>query len=109
VLSTGNPHTHSLYTQLPPLVSDGINNTTFRFNDSIEDAFIWSNNKNNTYTTKSDYNWLLSLRDPISTHNIPYTLGHGYGNFNFWKRSNFSFGWLAIILCLPFLYLTTVK
>ncbi|KAK2368688.1 hypothetical protein QL285_081866 [Trifolium repens] len=69
VLSTGNPHTHSLYTQLPPPVSDVINSTTFRFNDSIEDAFIWSNNKNGTYTTKSGYNWLLSLRDPISTHN----------------------------------------
>jgi hypothetical protein len=58
VLSTGNPHTHNLYTQLSPPVSDVINNTTFRFN-----------NKNDTYTTKSGYNWLLSLRDPISTHN----------------------------------------
>jgi hypothetical protein len=69
VLSTGNPHTQSLYTQLHPLVFDIINNTTFRFNDSVEDAFIWSSNKNGTYTTKSGYNWLLSLRDPIPTHN----------------------------------------
>jgi hypothetical protein len=40
---------------------------------------------------------------------ILYTLGLGYGNFNFRKISNFSFGWLVTILCLPFLYLITVK
>jgi hypothetical protein len=69
VLSTGNYHTQSLNTQLPTLVSNALNNTSFRFNDFIEDAFIRTNNKNDTYTTKSDYNWLLSLRDPIITHN----------------------------------------
>ncbi|PNX90197.1 xylogalacturonan beta-xylosyltransferase, partial [Trifolium pratense] len=61
VLSTDNPHTQSLYTQLPLLGYDVINNTNFKFKDSIEEAFIWTNNKNGTYTTKSGYNWLLSL------------------------------------------------
>jgi hypothetical protein len=70
VLSKGNPHTHSLYTQLPPLTSDVINNTNFKFNDSIEDTFIWTNNKNDTYATKSGYNWLLSLRDLGTIHNL---------------------------------------
>ncbi|GAU25827.1 hypothetical protein TSUD_30910 [Trifolium subterraneum] len=69
VLSIGNPHTQSLYTQLPPLASDIVNNANFKFNDSIEDAFIWTNNKNDTYTTKSGYNWLLSLRDLVINHN----------------------------------------
>jgi hypothetical protein len=56
VLSTGNYHTQSLNTQLPTLVSNALNNTSFRFNDFIEDAFIWTNNKNDAYTTKSGYN-----------------------------------------------------
>jgi hypothetical protein len=30
----------------PSLVSNVVNNTNFRFNDSIKDAFIWTNNKN---------------------------------------------------------------
>jgi hypothetical protein len=47
------------------LVFDVANNTNSKFNDSIEDTFIWTNNKNDTYTIKSGYNCLLSLRDPI--------------------------------------------
>ncbi|GAU42452.1 hypothetical protein TSUD_235210 [Trifolium subterraneum] len=69
VISTGNPHTQCLYTHLPSLVSDVINNTNFKFNDSIKDAFIWTNNKNDIYTTKSGYSWLFSLRDPVTNHN----------------------------------------
>jgi hypothetical protein len=49
------------------------------------------------------------LRDPISTHNLFYTLSLGYWNFNFRKRSNSSFGWLVTILCLPSLYWITAK
>jgi hypothetical protein len=56
VLSTGNSHTQSLYTHLPLLAYDVINNTTFRFNDSVENAIIWSNNKNDSYTAKNSYN-----------------------------------------------------
>jgi hypothetical protein len=69
ILSTWNPHTQSLYTQLPLLVNDVINNTTFKLNETVKDTFIWSIDKNGTYTTKSGYNLLLSLRDPIITHN----------------------------------------
>ncbi|CAJ2635885.1 unnamed protein product [Trifolium pratense] len=64
VLSSGNPHTQILYTQLPPMIFDTINNSHMKFNASIEDTFIWTNNKNGSYTTKSGYDWLLSLRDP---------------------------------------------
>jgi len=48
-----------LYTILPPKVSSNINNLIVQFNDSIEDSFIWSHNKNRVYTTKSGYDWLL--------------------------------------------------
>jgi hypothetical protein len=41
---------------------------SFRFNDSIEDAFIWSNNKNVTYTTKSDYNLRFTTKSDHKTH-----------------------------------------
>jgi len=51
VISFPSPHTHVLYTQLPPIVSDNINNTHLKFNASLEDAFIWINNKSGTYTT----------------------------------------------------------
>ncbi|CAJ2646060.1 unnamed protein product [Trifolium pratense] len=69
VLSSGNPHTQILYTQLPPMIFDTINNSHMKFNASIEDTFIWTNNKNGSYTTKSGYDWLLSLRDPGITSN----------------------------------------
>ncbi|GAU50504.1 hypothetical protein TSUD_409790 [Trifolium subterraneum] len=69
VLSTNSPHTHILYTQLPPSVSDLINNIHIKFNDSIDDAFIWTSNKNGSYTTKSGYNWLLSLQNLVTPHN----------------------------------------
>ena len=46
-----------------------MNNTQFHFNNSLEDAFIWPDNKNGIYTTKSGYNWLLSHADPVSNIN----------------------------------------
>ena len=54
-------HTHVLYTNLPPNIEDYINNTHLNFNATIEDAFIWSQNKNGAYSKKSEYSWLLSL------------------------------------------------
>ena len=41
-------------------MAEFINNTSFNFNDAIEDAFIWPHNKNGVYTNKSGYKWLLS-------------------------------------------------
>ena len=72
VFSNIGQHTHALYTNLPPNIEDYINNTQLNFNDiqialfrdvfsNIEDAFIWSHNKNGAYSTKSGYTWLLSL------------------------------------------------
>jgi len=61
VFSNNGQHTQFLYTNLPPHIEDYINNTHFNFNANIEDVFIWSNNKNGAYSTKSGYTWLLSL------------------------------------------------
>ena len=37
----------------------------FCFNDAIENTVIWANNKNGSYTTKSRYAWLLSLKATV--------------------------------------------
>ena len=60
VLSINGNRSQVLYTTLPQDVTEFINNTSVRFNDAIEDAFIWPHNKNGVYTTKSGYHWLLS-------------------------------------------------
>ena len=60
VISSLAPHTHILYTSLPPKVANHINNFSVRFNESVEDTFVWSPNINDVYTAKSGYNWLLS-------------------------------------------------
>jgi hypothetical protein len=96
VFSIGNPHTQSIHST-PPLVSDVVNNTTFRFSDSIKDAFIWTNNKNDIYTTKSDYNLLLFLRDPIITHNPSYSWSWIW-KLQLSEKSNSSFGWLVTVM-----------
>lgn len=38
-------------------------------NAAVQDSFIWARNKNGNYTTKSGYDWLLSLKetDDVST------------------------------------------
>jgi hypothetical protein len=56
-------------------------NTHSKLNVSIEDAFIWTNNKNDTYTTKSGYRWLLSLRDPVITFNPSHSWSWIWFNF----------------------------
>ena len=53
VFSTNGPHTQGLYSHLPPLVTDFINNIHIKLNPSVEDAFISTPNKNGIYTTKS--------------------------------------------------------
>jgi len=59
VFTFNRQHTQALYTTLPPTIADSINNTHMNFNDMVDDAFIWSHNKNGVYTTKSGYSWLL--------------------------------------------------
>lgn len=46
VLSTNDPYTRDLYSHLPPMAADSINNMHIKFNPSIEDVFIWSSNTN---------------------------------------------------------------
>ena len=53
VFSNNGQHTQFLYTYLPPHIEDYMKNTHFNFNDNIADTFIWSNNKNGAYSTKS--------------------------------------------------------
>lgn len=67
VISSPAPHTNILYTTLPPDIANHINNLKVRFNDSIEDTFVWSPNINGVYTAKSGYNWLLSRSNNINT------------------------------------------
>ena len=62
VFSVDGLHTQELYTNLPPEIVDFINSIHFCFNAAIEDSFIWARNKNGTYTTKTGYDWLLSLK-----------------------------------------------
>lgn len=53
---TGSYHdihdTQALYTNLPQTIADFINNTHIKYNERIEDAFIWNHNKNGDYTAK---------------------------------------------------------
>jgi len=65
VLSVDGFHAHDLYTNLPNEIIDFMNSTHFRFNAAIEDSFIWAKNKNGNYTTKSGYDWLLSLKATV--------------------------------------------
>jgi len=71
VLSEPGNHAQVLYTNLPSAVENHINNIPIQFNDSIEDALIWSQNKNGTYSTKSGFKWLLTVREP-TVDQIPH-------------------------------------
>jgi hypothetical protein len=73
VLTSDSPHSQILYTQLPSSASDLINNLHIRFNDSIDDAFIWPSNKNGLYTAKSGYSWLLSQNNPATTPSLSHS------------------------------------
>lgn len=63
VMTTNGQRTQLLYTTLPPAVAEFVNNKTISFNAAIDDAFIWNHNKNGTYSSKSGYQWLLSLQN----------------------------------------------
>ena len=60
MLNNNDPHIQILYLHLSIVALDVVNNIYTKFNDSIENAFIWLNNKNDVYITKSGYVWLLS-------------------------------------------------
>ena len=63
VITRSGKRSQLLYTSLPPAVSDFINNSNLRFNDAVDDGFIWHHNQNGVYSTKSGYNWLLSFQE----------------------------------------------
>nr|ABN08697.1 RNA-directed DNA polymerase; Ribonuclease H, putative [Medicago truncatula] len=52
-------YTQALYTILPQPIAEFINNNNFRFNEKIDDNFIWKHNIDGVYTGKSGYLWLL--------------------------------------------------
>jgi len=67
VVSFNDPHTHVLYTQLSHEASTFINNLHYKFNDNVDDAYVWTSHISDTYSTKSGYNWLLTVAaDPVS-------------------------------------------
>jgi hypothetical protein len=70
VLTFPGQHTQAICTTLPQTIADTINNFHTNFNPTVEDTFIWRHNKNDVYSTKSGYSWLLSLMDPsdIDSH-----------------------------------------
>jgi len=100
---TNDQRSHMLYIPLPHAVTVFINNVIYRFNDTIDDAFIWPHNKNGVYSTKSGYHWLLSLSlEPTLT----LILSLGFGGKKFRRNINSSFGWLVttqFLLCLYFI------
>jgi len=49
VISSNDPHTKILYSQLPSMASDLINNIHLNFNDAVKDAYIWNNQKSGAY------------------------------------------------------------
>jgi len=77
------------------MVSDLINNTRTKFNASVDDTFIWTNNKNGSYTNKSGYDWLLSINQLV----VDITSNHSHSwswiwKFKLSKKFKFLF-WLA--------------
>jgi hypothetical protein len=72
VITNDGHHTQPLYTILPSTLADIINNTRLHFNPSIADAFIWPQNKNGIYSTKSGYNWLISHQASDNNHSVTW-------------------------------------
>ncbi|KAK2409374.1 hypothetical protein QL285_044804 [Trifolium repens] len=74
VLNSNNPHSQILYTNLSHTALDITNNTHTMFNDQLYDTFIWADNKNGVYTTKSGYDWILSRTEqPDQQHHYTWT------------------------------------
>ncbi|XP_024628936.1 uncharacterized protein [Medicago truncatula] len=91
------------YTNLPLAVENHINNFHIHFNDNIEDALIWSQNKNGTYSTKSGFHWLLTFRVP-ATDIIPHPSWSWIWNLQVPEKYKFLI-WLACQNVVPTLSL----
>ena len=72
VFTYDGQHTQTLYTNLPQTIADFINNTHIKFNDRVNNTFIWNQNINGTYTAKSGSAWLLENSNSTT---IPTTMG----------------------------------
>lgn len=72
VITNDGHHTQRLYTSLPPDLEDTINNTRILFNPSIKDVFMWPHNKNDIYSNKSGYNWLLSSHAAVNHQTVSW-------------------------------------
>jgi len=72
VITNDGHHTQRLYTSLPPDLEDTINNTRILFNPSIKDVFMGPHNKNNIYSNKSGYNWLLSSHAAVNHQTVSW-------------------------------------
>jgi len=70
IITNDGHHTQTLYTILPSTLAVASNDIWLSFNLSIADAYIWSQNKNGVYSTKSGYSWLLSHHEPDNQTNI---------------------------------------
>jgi len=73
VLTFNGQRSLSLYPTLPQAVADFVNNTSIRFNDEVDDAFVWPLNKNGVYSAKSGYKCLLSLSGSDTAINSPFS------------------------------------
>jgi len=78
-----------LYTSLPPVVADFINNSNLRFNDAIDDTFIWHHNKNGIFTLRKAAIIGCFPLKKLALITLP---GHGFGDKKYLKNLSSSFG-----------------
>ena len=62
VYATTRPNLNMFRTLLPSDMLDEIINLKLHFNSNTEDTFIWHENSNGIYTTKTGFSWLLKQR-----------------------------------------------
>jgi len=73
VITFDGRHTQALYTTLPQAVADTVNNFQANFNPIVDDTFIWNHNKNDVYSTKSGYSWLLSSSEAATVNTLHHS------------------------------------
>jgi len=100
VLSTNGPHTQFLYSHLPHVAANVINNMHIKFNPSVEDASIWNPNRNGVYTTKSGYTWLLSRTNMVKKFTTTFSWSWIWKLKLSEKHKFLFFGWLVTTLSL---------
>lgn len=52
----------SLYTEIPENIKTLLQGKSFHFNTDVQDLYIWKENINGSYSTKSGFSWLLDQR-----------------------------------------------